>query len=91
MPSPEFKSWWANFAVTGDICPIRLGATRDEIRSILGDPDDTGGTSGKQLPMIWKYDELEFHFGKRSGDGLFLIYKDTDDGIVQVCIQQHRV
>ncbi len=40
--------------------------------------------------MIWIYDELEFHFGPKPGDGLNLIYQDTDEGIVKVSIPRRE-
>ena len=80
MPSSKFKSWWENFRVTGDICPVRLGMTRDELKAILGEPDDVGGTSRKQrTPVIWKYDELEFYFDKGPDGKLSLIYSEVND------------
>jgi hypothetical protein len=87
MPSDAFKSWWTKFGETGDICPVRLGCTREEIRSLFGEPDAVGGTSHKhKAPSIWKYGELEFHFGKKSTDTLSLIWSDTPDGHVKICI-----
>jgi len=87
MPSDAFKSWWTKFGETGDICPVRLGCTREDIRALFGEPDTTGGTSHKhKTPAIWKYGELEFHFGKQSTDVLSLIWSDTPDGVVMICI-----
>jgi hypothetical protein len=56
-----------------------LGATRDEIRQLLGEPHDTGGTSRRHpTPSIWKYEEIEYHFGL---DGrVCLIYTEDSDG-----------
>ena len=86
MSSEAFKSWWTKFGETGDICPIKLGCTRQEIKSLFGEPDRVGGTSHKhKTPSIWKYGELEFHFGKGM-DELSLIYSDTEDGTVKICI-----
>ena len=80
MPSSEFKTWWESFRVTGDICPVRLGITRDELRAILGEPDDVGGTSRKYPnPAIWKYEDLEFHFEPGQDGMLWLIYSEVDD------------
>jgi len=39
-----------------------------------------------KTPAIWKYGELEFHFGPRSNDGLALLYSETEDGVVDVSI-----
>ena len=87
MPSDAFKSWWTKFGETGDICPVALGCTREHIRSLFGEPDKMGGTSHKHTtPSIWKYGELEFHFGHKSTDVLSLIWSDTADGTVKVCI-----
>jgi len=86
MTSPAFQDWWKQFKVTGDICPVRLGMSRDEVRAVLGDPEDTGGTSRKHsTPAIWKYDELEFHFGPGPDDHLELIYLERD-AVVQISI-----
>ena len=87
MPSAQYRTWWETFQTTGDICPIRLGITRDELKAILGEPDDLGGTSRKQVtPLIWKYDELEFHFGHGSDGLLWLIYSEVD-GVPEVSIK----
>ena len=80
MPSSEFKTWWESFRVTGDICPVRLGTTREELRAILGEPDDVGGTSRKYPnPAIWKYHNLEFHFEQGQDGTLWLIYGEVDE------------
>ena len=48
-------------------------------------PDAVGGTSRKyRTPAIWKYGDLEFHFGPKNTDVLNLIYSETPDGIVEV-------
>ena len=87
MPSNKFINWYKQFRNTGDICPVRLGMARPEVESILGKPDLKGGKSRKQiLPLIWKYNELEFNFGPRLEDGLLLIYMETEDGITIVSI-----
>jgi hypothetical protein len=89
MPSDAFKSWWMKFRATGDICPVRLGCGREDIRALFGEPDAVGGTSRKiRTPTIWKYGELEFHFGPRNTDVLALIYSETDDGVVDVSISR---
>ncbi len=87
MASDAFKSWWKKFGETGDICPVKLGCTREHIRALFGEPDQVGGTSRKhKMPAIWKYGELEFHFGHKSTDVLSLIWSDSPDGIVKICI-----
>jgi hypothetical protein len=57
--------------------PIGLGATRDELRRLLGEPTDTSvPTCSQRQPMIWKYGEVEYHFGD---DGrVWLIYTEDE-------------
>jgi hypothetical protein len=58
---------------------VGLGATRDELRRLLGDPTDTSIlTRGQRQPMIWKYGEVEYHFGD---DGrVWLVYTEDAHG-----------
>ena len=84
MPIQAFQSWWEHLKLTGDICPLHLGMSRDELRTALGEPDDTGATSRRHpTPKIWKYGGVEFHFGP--GDALALIYME-DNEIVRLSI-----
>jgi hypothetical protein len=88
MASVAFQHWYEKFAATGDICPIRLGMSRDELRSAFGEPDDVGVTSRKRRePGIWVYGGLEFHFDHTADDELFLIYRDTAD-YVEISIKR---
>ena len=85
MSSPEFKDWWKTFSATGDICPVRLGMSREELKTILGGPDDVGGTSRKHpTPAIWKYDNLEFHFELGANGPLWLIYSEAPSVSIRV-------
>ena len=56
-----------------------FGATRDELRRLLGEPDDVSVPSRRQRePMTWKYGEVEYHFGP---DGrVWLIYAEDAEG-----------
>ena len=86
MSSREFQEWWERFQITGDICPLSLGMSREELRRLFGDPEVTGGTSRKhRTPAIWKYGDLEFHFGLRAEDPLWLIYMERD-GVTKISI-----
>ena len=81
-----FTEWWENFRKTGDICPVRLGCSRSDLRELWGEPDDVS-TSGKHgVPHILVYGGLEFHFEPGPEGRLFLIYQDSDEGVVQVSI-----
>ena len=89
MASLVFQQWYEKFASTGDICPLRLGMTRDEVRAAIGAPDDVGGTSrSRRAPAIWVYAGLEFHFDPTAGDELFLIFRDTAEDVVETSISR---
>jgi hypothetical protein len=59
--------------------PVGLGATRDELRRLLGEPTDTSvRTRSQRLPMIWKYGDIEYLF---SDDGrVRLVYTEDAEG-----------
>ena len=59
--------------------PVGLGATRDEVRRLLGAPTDTSvQTRSQRQPMIWRYGEIEYHFGP---DGrVWLVYTEDANG-----------
>ena len=59
--------------------------TRATIVEKLGEPEDIGGFFGKKkIPLIFKYDDIEFHFD--IDDSLRLIYQDDKGGSVTLCI-----
>lgn len=55
--------------------PVGLGATHEELRQLLGEPTDTSASTRTQRqPMIWKYGDIEYHFGD---DGrVWLVYTE---------------
>ena len=80
-----FQSWWQDYKRSGRISPIRMDMTREEVRAVLGEPDDVGGTSRKhRTPAIWKYGDVEFHFDYTAGGRLFLIYREDEAGHPQI-------
>lgn len=84
-PAPSRYWQLLQEAVHSDIFgTVRLGMSRDEVRECLGDPDDTGGTSRKQhVPRIWKYGEVELHFGT-SGELVRFFWDDADGNWIAV-------
>jgi hypothetical protein len=58
--------------------PVGLGSTREELRQLLGEPTDMSvPTRRKREPSIWKYGDIEYHFGD---DGrVFLIYTEDEN------------
>jgi len=83
MASKMFEEWWDHFVQTGDICPLRLGAERREVETLFGRPDDfSNDASSPERAAIWKYNELELHFGDEQKSRLTLIYLDTEDVVL---------
>ena len=63
------------------VSQLRLGMTREEVVAVIGEPDDTGGTSRKyKTPCIYKYGDVEVHFELWKTGGLTLVYKEDQDG-----------
>ena len=63
-----------DFLQTGEFGPIRLGLSRRQLRSRLGEPEAWGpAPRAKHNAGIWKYGDVEFHF---NGDMLWLIFAD---------------
>ena len=68
---------------TGDAAmeetPAGLGATRDELRRLLGEPSDTSVPSRRhRRGAIWRYGEVEYHFG--SDGRVWMIYTEDANG-----------
>jgi hypothetical protein len=43
--------------------PVGLGAIRDQLRRLLGEPTDASvRTRRRRQAMIWKYADIEYHF-----------------------------
>jgi len=62
---------------------------REEVKNVLGEPDDKGGVSSRRrVPAIWVYEGLEFHFDFTDEHRLLLIYKDNPDGVVEISIKR---
>jgi hypothetical protein len=59
--------------------PVGLGATREELRQSLGEPTDTSApTRSQREPRVWKYGDIEYHFGE---DGrVWLVYTEDAEG-----------
>ena len=61
---------------------LRIGMTRQEVVSILGEPDEIGGSSKKyQAPSIFKYGEIELHFEQSTHGELRRIYMENGRGL----------
>ena len=65
------------FVRTGRFGPIELGINRNELKEIIGDPDQWGLHASVELADIWKYGDIEFHFNKSSQ--LYMIFADNFD------------
>ena len=64
------------FARTGNLGPICLGKSRDEVRAALGPPRSWLASEPVERSPIWKYGDVEFYFNDH--DNLYGIH--FDDG-----------
>ena len=77
----KFSVWRRKIIDTKNISPIELGMSQDDVISIFGKPDDTSTAVKNERPLIFKYQDIEFHFDERYGHTLFLIYSDYKTNI----------
>ncbi len=60
---------------------VRIGMTHEEVISILGKPDEIGGTSRKyKTPSICKYGDIELHFKPGKTGLLWMAYCEDEQG-----------
>lgn len=85
-PRRDFQVWWDRFRTTGNIAPIEWGFSREQVRAILGQPDDVSVAKKGRAPAIQEYGRLEFHFRNRWEDPLALMFMDTPEGTARVSI-----
>jgi hypothetical protein len=85
--SAAFQCWYDRFEQSGDLGEVRLGITRDDLRSWFGEPDDTArGFRRRPLMGIWRYGIVEFHFSDTGG--LFLVYSEQPDLVPRVILSE---
>jgi len=64
-----------------DLSNLRIGMSRDEIVSLLGEPDLKGGTSRKsRSPCVFRYGRIEFLFQPDKSGGLELVQEVDEFG-----------
>lgn len=60
---------------------VQVGMTREEVKQILGEPDDFGGVSRKyRTPRVYKYGDIQYFFGPQVSDGLVYANRYLPDG-----------
>ena len=64
------------FIKTGEFGPLCLGATRDEVKALLGDPPVWVAEESRDSSRIWRFGDVEFYF---ADDTLVMIFTDHDD------------
>lgn len=81
--STAFETWWSEYQRSSVLSPVALGMTRDDIRSIFGEPDAVArGLRRRPQTGIWRFGAIEFHFGT---DGrLYLVYTEDEHGTPRV-------
>lgn len=86
--SAQFQTWWHDYERTGKLGVIHLGMTRDDLRQLFGEPDDAAKGFRKQPQTgIWKYGDVEFHFGLE-GELFFIFIDEADEGLSPRVIAQ---
>lgn len=66
----------ARVSALRSLWPAQDWATREQLRAVLGKPNDWSTASRRQrLPAVWKYGVIEFHFGTET-DTVKLIHAD---------------
>jgi hypothetical protein len=90
MASSSYNQWFENLCKTGNISPIRLGMTRQELIETFGEPDQISLEKHSRPAGILKYGGLEFFFGQSQNDGLEMIFHDDDNGDIKFLIKNPR-
>jgi hypothetical protein len=58
---------------------VRIGMTREEVVSVLGQPDDVSVVSRKERrPAIYKYGDIELYFGPEEAGTLYMVYTEVE-------------
>lgn len=53
------------FLLEGNLCGVHLGMTAEQVRALVGPPDDTGSTSNRYShPAIYRYGSVELYFSR---------------------------
>lgn len=64
-----------SFLISGVFGQISLPMSRQDIKAILGEPDDWTSEQSQSTASIWKYANVEFHFEPRT-DAAWMIFSD---------------
>lgn len=72
----KFRIWRNKLIKTMDISPLNFGMSQEDVISIFGQPDATSTMIKNNHPLIFKYQDIEFHFDECHNHTLFLIYSD---------------
>lgn len=63
---------------------IDLGMSREQVITILGEPDFYGGVSRKyKTPSIFKYDDIELHFTPYKNGILVTIWDENSEKVIK--------
>jgi hypothetical protein len=59
---------------------VKLGMNRREVVAALGEPTDVSVARRRKQPGIYKYGEIELHFGPKWDGTLWLVYSEDGRG-----------
>ncbi len=65
---------------------IPLGITREQLIELLGEPHDIScPTKRNKIPVIYKYNEIEYHFLRGKDGTLVLIFDNATHITLKKC------
>ncbi len=74
------KSSASNAAKAAEILSkVRLGMNRREVIAALGEPTDVSIAKKRRQPGIYKYDNIELHFGPGWDGTLWLVFSEDEN------------
>lgn len=88
MADERFTVWRERILREKIIDPLRMGMSQEEVMATFGPPDEVT-TEKKGRPLIFKYEDIEFHFDPTRGHALWLVYSD-EGGRVKLSIPEFR-
>ena len=88
MATKKIENWRKKLFETRDITPFLLGKTTQEnIIAEFGYPDTTSTMKKNGRPLIFKYEDIEFHFDSENEFALYLVYSDENE---ELCILKQK-
>lgn len=79
MNTEKFIKWKNKVPKTKSIYPARLGTRANRIISEFGEPEEILKTGKEGQPLVFRYQEIEFHYDEEDDNKLFLVCSREDE------------